>query len=179
MVPTDLSVEEKARILAWKYENVSTKEIVKRTGRGESTIRRLVASARGLPLNVVPPRKSASWRPRKSSSITDTLLRREILKNPKTTAGEVKKIHPQLLHNVSEQPIQHRFQKELGLPTFRPFCHKAKKVTKWQSDRDIQELDLPGNSADLNPIENCWNYMKDCLASVDTSSGSRLIYEIK
>lgn len=308
MAPTNLSVEEKARILAWKYENVSTKEIAKRTGRGESTIRRLVASARGLPLNVVPPRKSASGRPRKTSSVTDTLLRREVLKNPNTTAGELKKIHPQLLHNVSERTIQHRLQKELGLPTFRPAhkplltramvkkrlsfarkyrhwtvtqwrkvlfsdestflcfrsrsggrirrphksnrfalqytaktvkhsdkvmvwggfsgvggrgglyflpknstmnadryigvlndhmlsffdihgcstfmhdsapCHKAKKVTNWLSDRDIQVLDWPGNSADLNPIENCWNYMKDRLASVDTSSVPRLIHEIK
>ena len=46
MAPTNLSGEGKARILAWKTENVSTKEISRRTGRGESTIRRLVATAK-------------------------------------------------------------------------------------------------------------------------------------
>ena len=67
MAPTNLSGEEKARILAWKTENVSTKEIARRTGRGESTIRRLTATARGLPPNVVPPRKPVPGRPRKTS----------------------------------------------------------------------------------------------------------------
>ena len=123
MAPNNLSAEEKARNLAWKYENVPTKEIARRTGRGESTIRRLISTARGLPSNVVPPRKPASGRPRKTSAVTDALLRREVLKNPKITAGELKKIHPQLLRNVSERTTQHRLQKELGLPTFRP-AHK-------------------------------------------------------
>ena len=55
MAPTNLCGEKKARILAWNTENVSAKEIARRTGRGESTIQRLVASANGLPPNVVPP----------------------------------------------------------------------------------------------------------------------------
>ena len=38
MVPTNLNQEEKARILALKTENVSTREISRRTGWGDSTI---------------------------------------------------------------------------------------------------------------------------------------------
>ena len=74
MAPTNLSQEEKALILAWKTENVSTKEISRRTGRGESTIQSLVATARCLPLNVVPPRKPVPGRPRKTSKHTDNIL---------------------------------------------------------------------------------------------------------
>ena len=96
MAPTNLSREEKACILAWKTENVSTKEISSRTGRGESTIRRLVATARGLPPNV-PPRKPVPGRPRKTSKCSDNILRRETLKNPEITAGELKRSHPTLL----------------------------------------------------------------------------------
>ena len=106
--------------MAWKTENVSTKEISSRTGRGESTIRCLVATARGLPPNVVPPRKPVPGKPRKTSKCTDNILRREKLKNPEITAGELKISHPTLLQGVSERTIQHQLQKELGLPTFKP-----------------------------------------------------------
>lgn len=306
MAPTNLSREEKARILAWKMENVSTKEISSRTGRGQSTIRRLVATARDLPPNVVPPRKPVPGRPRKTSKFTDKILRRETLNNPEITAGELKRSHPTLLQGVSERTIQHRLQKELGLPTYKPAakplltpsmvkkrlafahkykdwtaeqwrkvlfsdestfkcvrprprrirrpknsnrcspqytcktvkhpdgvmvwgsfsgtlgraglfflpknmtmkadnyikvlhdhmlpsyeiqgcdyflqdnapCHKAKKVMKWLSDHNVQLIEWPGNSPDLNPIENCWNYMKNMLSTCNTSSVPRLSHEI-
>ena len=37
----------------------------------------------------------------------------------------------------------------------------------------------PGNSPDLNPIENCWNYMKDKLKNKDIGSLDKLVFEIK
>jgi transposase len=40
-------------------------------------------------------------------------------------------------------------------------------------------MDWPGNSPDLNPIENCWNYMKEKLKFKDTWSLPKLIREIK
>ena len=34
-------------------------------------------------------------------------------------------------------------------------CHTAKLVKKWFRDNEVQLLDSPPNSADLNVIENC------------------------
>jgi len=35
-------------------------------------------------------------------------------------------------------------------------CHCSKKVKKFLSDNNIAVLKWPGNSADVNPIENLW-----------------------
>ena len=48
------SSEEKARILAWRQEKVSIKEICARSRRVKSTVMKLLASAKGLPPNKVP-----------------------------------------------------------------------------------------------------------------------------
>ena len=43
-------------------------------------------------------------------------------------------------------------------------CHKAKIVKKWFEDHpNIQLVKWPGNSPDLNPIENMWIFMKNRL----------------
>jgi len=34
-------------------------------------------------------------------------------------------------------------------------CHKAKKVTRFLENHQNNVLELPGNSPDLNPFENC------------------------
>ena len=39
-------------------------------------------------------------------------------------------------------------------------CHTAKSVKTWMQSEHVKLLDWPGNSPDLNPIENLWNVMK-------------------
>lgn len=54
-------------------------------------------------------------------------------------------------------------------------CHTAKSVKQWLSDCQVKYLDdWPGNSPDLNPIENLWQIVKQRLRSKDISSLSRL-----
>ena len=48
-------------------------------------------------------------------------------------------------------------------------CHKSKMVTKWFEERPhITLIKWPGNSPDLNPIENVWKGMKDQLKQFTT-----------
>ena len=55
---------------------------------------------------------------------------------------------------------------------------QGKKVMKWLSDHNVELIEWPGNSPDLNPIENCWNSMKNRLSTCNTSSVPRLSHEI-
>ena len=50
---------------------------------------------------------------------------------------------------------------------------------KWFSDNNIDVLKWPGNSPDLNPIENLWHQAKMMLQRRDTGSVPRLIKAIK
>lgn len=58
-------------------------------------------------------------------------------------------------------------------------CHKAKSVSTWLKKEKIEVLQWPGNSPDLNPIENAWNQMKRKLSCKNTSSVPHLCEEIK
>jgi hypothetical protein len=110
---------KKARIIAWRDENVSIKEICRRSSRAKLSVMAPLAAARKFPDNVVPPTKPKSGRPRKTSKGTDALLRREVRKEPCLTARQLKEIHQDLLSDVSVRCIQHRLQKDLQLPSRR------------------------------------------------------------
>ena len=53
--------------------------------------------------------------------------------------------------------------------------HSSKKVKKIFSDHSITVLDWPGNSPDLNPIENLWAIMKRRVKEHDCTTMTKLI----
>lgn len=54
-------------------------------------------------------------------------------------------------------------------------CHTAKSVRKWLDDCCVDYfMDWPGNSPDINPIENLWGLIKKELEGCDTSSVKKL-----
>lgn len=113
---TELSAVEKARIIAWRDENVTIKDICARSARGKTSVMKVLSEAKGLPPGGLPVRKPRSGRPRSTSKGTDKLIKREVLKNPRLTAAELKNIHPDVLRNVSVRTIQHRLQRDLDMP---------------------------------------------------------------
>jgi len=57
--------------------------------------------------------------------------------------------------------------------------HKSKIVTKFLNDNNINVLECPGNSPDLNPIENAWNYLKTKVQERKPSNINDLQEELK
>ena len=49
-------------------------------------------------------------------------------------------------------------------------CHIARIVKQWLAEPGVQLLDWPGNSPDLNPIENLWVSIKKRVAQKKCSS---------
>ena len=58
-------------------------------------------------------------------------------------------------------------------------CHRSKIVKKFLETNHVTTLDWPGNSPDLNPIENLWAQMKDFVAEKQPSNGKMLVQTIK
>ena len=63
----------------------------------------------------------------------------------------------------------------------RPHVSKATMAVINQKKEELgfEVIDWPGNSPDLNPIENCWNWMKDKLQPLNVTSIQQLWEEIK
>ena len=54
-------------------------------------------------------------------------------------------------------------------------CHTAKKCQVWFKSKKVKVLDWPGNSPDLNPIENLWSRLKKLVAARRPSNKQELI----
>lgn len=54
-------------------------------------------------------------------------------------------------------------------------CHTAKKSMQWFRDNGVEVLSWPGNSPDLNPIENLWARLKKLVSAIRPSNRQQLI----
>ena len=301
-----LSMEEKAKIIAWKSEGVQSTAIAARLGRHRASIDRLLARAATMEEGTVPERQKGAGRPRKLDKTILAIIKRQATKYPGMTAADIKTsvreldkisvrtISRALLHHLkmpsrlaAHKPLLTKKMMDKRLKfakkykdwtpeawskvmfsdesTFRciratrsrvrrpkemsrylsrytvktvkhpdqvmvwacfsgdvgrgglyflprnvmmngdrylevlqnhliPFmeihgsthflqdgapCHKSKKVMDFLKDKPFEIMDWPGNSPDLNPIENAWNYMKNQLKKKDISSVPKLTEEIK
>lgn len=58
-------------------------------------------------------------------------------------------------------------------------AHRGKKVMEWHQNNSIEKIEWPGNSPDLNPIENLWAILKRKLRCRQNINQSMLINNIK
>lgn len=58
-------------------------------------------------------------------------------------------------------------------------AHTAKKVRNWMTNKRIEVLEWPGNSPDLNPIENLWMLLKRKVKIHQPKNMQELIFYIK
>ena len=87
-----------------------------------------------------------------------------------------------IYRQVLEEKVQPRFQNNPLLDWFLQDgapCHTAKSVKNIVDGSGIPLMPWPGNSPDLNPIENAWNFMKDCLEDFSCSNREELIQRVK
>ena len=57
-------------------------------------------------------------------------------------------------------------------------CHTARIVKRYLEEQHVTVLDWPGNSPDLNPIENLWAIIKRRLATQTITTKQQLIAKV-
>ena len=97
-----------------------TMVICEQSGRGKAINMRLLAAAKDLSNNAVSKHKFGGGRKKKTSSLTDTIIERELQKNPRLTALALQNLYPGLLQPVKIRTVQHCLQKHLDLTSRKP-----------------------------------------------------------
>jgi transposase len=57
-------------------------------------------------------------------------------------------------------------------------CQNSKAVKKFIQENKISTLDWPGNSPDMNRIENLWSILKKSLGKIDCSAEERMVTNV-
>ena len=68
-------------------------------------------------------------------------------------------MNARIYHQVLQRHMTHYFELH-GCSHFQHDsapCHTAKSIKTYLASKGIPTIDWPGNSPDLNPIENAWN----------------------
>lgn len=112
--------EEKAHILGWAQEKVTTTETVRHSSH--SVTQPVTAAWNQLP-NIIPPNKLSCGGFSKISKVTSKFSWHEVLKQPTVITVQLKKLCPKLLGNFTISIIQGHLQKVFNLPS----CVAAKK----------------------------------------------------
>lgn len=185
MAPTkDLSVEVIAKIIGLKEAGHTTKEIVDLVGVSRTSVKKYVARHRDEGAGSLPLPKKRPGRKRKTSRYAENIwgcftgraLGELVIlpKNLKVNQHNYLELLSDYLPDSFERTGAKVFQQD-GAP-----AHTARSVTTWLEDCEVAFIkDWPGNSPDVNPIENLWALIKKDLQGHDVSSLPRLEAAIK
>ncbi|MEN2497501.1 MAG: Ubiquitin carboxyl-terminal hydrolase 22 [Marteilia pararefringens] len=78
-----------------------------------------------------------------------------------------------LLPSIEDAQIENPLHLDDSAP-----CHRTLAVKEWHKSESIGKIDWPGNSPDLNPIENLWSIIKYKIRRRTITTKRKLISEI-
>ncbi|XP_042241303.1 uncharacterized protein LOC121878935 isoform X3 [Homarus americanus] len=177
-----LTVHEKAWALTQLELGMSVIRVAADLKVSRQSIYHLRHAAAPLPPGAIPKRKVGSGAVRKTSQRTDNILKREVMSDPAVTASTLKKRYPNLLKHVAIRTVQHRLQKDLGLPTRRaakkPLLAEAMKKKRLNFSKKYQYR-TSDDWKKNNSIKGNVNELHEKLEKEENSEGEEIKPDIK